>query len=172
MYNQVSIVAINLLGDDIDKSIENSENQSETAANNARSDQISIIDDLAFAMYQDREIAAIIKNLDRKKQECVHDEKFEQARKFKQAIQELIKVGERLARYEVEKRQAIENEDYETAQSKKDKMELYRTETYKQLQLLNLLDVVIEGGEGTEFLKRLQEIENNEQQQQEIYNQE
>ncbi|CAF4563341.1 unnamed protein product, partial [Rotaria magnacalcarata] len=72
MYNQVSIVAINLLGDDIDKSIENSENQSETAANNARSDQISIIDDLAFAMYQDREIAAIIKNLDRKKQECVH----------------------------------------------------------------------------------------------------
>ncbi|CAF2057327.1 unnamed protein product [Rotaria magnacalcarata] len=172
MYNQVSIVAINLLGDDIDKSIENSENQSETAANNARSDQISIIDDLAFAMYQDREIAAIIKNLDRKKQECVHDEKFEQARKFKQAIQELIKVGERLARYEVEKRQAIENEDYETAQSKKDKMELYRTETYKQLQLLNLLDVVIEGGEGTEFLKRLQEIENNEQQQQDIYNQE
>ncbi|CAF5004658.1 unnamed protein product, partial [Rotaria socialis] len=98
-------------------------------------------------------------------------EKFEQARKFKQAIQELIKVGERLARYEVEKRQAIENEDYETAQSKKDKMELYRTETYKQLQLLNLLDVVIEGGEGTEFLKRLQEIENNEQQQ-ENYNQE
>ncbi|CAF5129284.1 unnamed protein product, partial [Rotaria socialis] len=42
-------------------------------------------------MYQDREIAAIIKNLDRKKQEYVHDEKFEQARKFKQAIQELIK---------------------------------------------------------------------------------
>lgn len=60
-------------------------------------------------MYQDPEIAAIIRNLDRKKQECVHgevsliwsfplftfkdlDEKFDQARKFKQAIQELIKV--------------------------------------------------------------------------------
>ncbi|CAF1175141.1 unnamed protein product [Rotaria sordida] len=165
IYNQVSIVAINLLGDDIDKSHENVETQSDAIANSSRSDQISIIDDLAFAMYQDPEIAAIIKNLDRKKQECVHDEKFDQARKFKQAIQELIKIGERLARYEVEKRQAIENEDYETAQSKKDKMELYRTETYKQLQVLNLLDVVIEGGEGTEFLKRLQEIENNEQQQ-------
>ena len=37
-----------------------------------RSDQVSIIDDLAFAMYQDPEIAAIIRNLDRKKQECVH----------------------------------------------------------------------------------------------------
>jgi hypothetical protein len=81
-------------------------------------------------------------------------------------------------------------------------MELYRTETYKQLQVLNLLDVVIvskrkiysidifflndsfglvfffsylnikEGGQGTEFLKRLQEIENNEQQQQDNFNQE
>ena len=81
---------------------------------NLRSDQISIIDDLAFAMYQDPEIAAIIKNLERKKQEYVHskisqscsfsfdivlyqiynflDEKFDQARKFKQAIEELIKV--------------------------------------------------------------------------------
>ncbi|CAF3392835.1 unnamed protein product, partial [Rotaria socialis] len=59
-------------------------------------------------MYQDPEIAAIIKNLERKKQQHVHDENFDQARKFKQAIQELINIGERLARYEVEKRQAIE----------------------------------------------------------------
>jgi centrosomal protein CEP104 len=44
-------------------------------------------------MYQDPEIASIIKNLDRKKQECVYDENFEQARKFKQAIQELLKVN-------------------------------------------------------------------------------
>ena len=36
-----------------------------------RSDQVSIVDDLAFAVYQDPEIAAIIKNLERKKQECV-----------------------------------------------------------------------------------------------------
>ncbi len=78
-------------------------------------------------------------------------------------------------------------------------MELYRAETYKQLQLLNLLDVVIvskeklkflsniffliiqsysklkyvsqEGGEGTEFLKRLQESQDNDQQQEvDIFN--
>ncbi|CAF0816816.1 unnamed protein product [Didymodactylos carnosus] len=162
-YNQVSIVAINLIGDDADKfdthsNNENQYNEQGTVGTN-RSDQISIIDDLAFAMYQDPEIAVIIKNLDKKKQEAVNEEKFEQARKFKQAIQELIKVGERLARYDVEKRQAIENEDYETAQQKKDKMELYRAETYKQLQMLNLLDIVIEGGEGAEFLKRLQNSE-------------
>ena len=38
---------------------------------------------------------------------------------------------------------AFQNEDYATAQLKKDKMEIYRAETYKQLQVLNLLDVVI-----------------------------
>ena len=76
-----------------------------------------MIDDLAFAMYQDPEIAVIIRNLDRKKQECVHgkkqrtnaykiksfeflrillhhilEEKFDQARRFKQAVYELMKV--------------------------------------------------------------------------------
>ncbi|CAF3658895.1 unnamed protein product [Rotaria sp. Silwood1] len=53
---------------------------------------------------------------------------------------------------------------YEVAKAKKDKIELYRAETYKQLQTLNLLDIVIEGGEGTEFLKHLQESKYNEQQ--------
>ncbi|UJR22352.1 hypothetical protein I4U23_025414 [Adineta vaga] len=141
LHNQVSLVAINLLGDDMEKSRNNFDNQVDSAAN--RSEQISIVDDLAFAMFQDPEIAVIIRNLDRKKQEYVQDEKFDRARKFKQAIQELIKVGERLARYEVEKRQAIEREDYETAQARKDKMDVVRTETYKQLQALNLLDIVI-----------------------------
>jgi hypothetical protein len=47
-----------------------------------RSDQISIIDDLAFAMYQDPDIAAIIKNLDRKKQECVHGTPFPSFQSF------------------------------------------------------------------------------------------
>jgi hypothetical protein len=37
----------------------------------------------------------------------------------------------------------FQNEDYETAQIRKEKMELYRAETYKQLQALNLLDLVI-----------------------------
>jgi centrosomal protein CEP104 len=42
-----------------------------------RLDQVSILDDLAFAMYQDPEIAAIIRSLDRKKQDCVQgDDQF------------------------------------------------------------------------------------------------
>ena len=40
-----------------------------------------------------------------------------------------------------------QSEDYEMAQVKKEKMELYRADTYKQLQTLNLLDIVMVGGE-------------------------
>ena len=36
-----------------------------------RTDYISPLDDLAFAMYQDAEISQIIRNLDKKKTDCV-----------------------------------------------------------------------------------------------------
>jgi hypothetical protein len=36
-----------------------------------RSDYISPLDDLAFAMYQDAEISQIIRDLDKKKADCV-----------------------------------------------------------------------------------------------------
>ena len=47
-----------------------------------------------------------------------------------------------MARYDIEKRQAIENEDYEKAKAKKQQMQEYRAETYKQLQKHNLLDFI------------------------------
>ena len=61
---------------------------------------------------------------------------------MKQAISELYKIGERLARYDIEKRQAIEEEDYEKAKLKKQQMQEYRAETYRQLQMNNLLDFI------------------------------
>lgn len=50
-------------------------------------------------------------------------------------------VGERLGRYEVEKRCAIEKEDYDTAKQKKEQMEEYRLKVYQQLEVHNLLDM-------------------------------
>lgn len=70
------------------------------------------------------------------------DEKFDEAKRLKQAITELQKIGERLARYDIEKRQAIEEEDYEKAKIKKQQMLQYRADTYKQLQENNLLDMI------------------------------
>lgn len=50
------------------------------------------LDDLAFDMYQDPEVAYIIRLLDQKKQDMVRQEKFEQAKNLKQAIADLQKV--------------------------------------------------------------------------------
>jgi len=69
-------------------------------------------------------------------------EKYDEAKRLKQAISELYKIGERLARYDIEKRQAIEDEDYEKAKIKKQQMQEYRNETYKQLNQNNLLEYI------------------------------
>uniref|UniRef100_A0A452ITR0 Centrosomal protein of 104 kDa n=1 Tax=Gopherus agassizii TaxID=38772 RepID=A0A452ITR0_9SAUR len=52
----------------------------------------------------------------------------------------IFQVGERLGRYEVEKRCAVEKEDYDLAKQKKQQMEEYRLKVYQQLELHSLLD--------------------------------
>lgn len=70
----------------------------------------------------------------------VLDERFEYARKLKQAMESLRTAGERLGKYELEKRHAIEMEDYERARHKKIQMEEFRIEVYKQLCIEQLLE--------------------------------
>uniref|UniRef100_A0A3B4B522 Centrosomal protein of 104 kDa n=1 Tax=Periophthalmus magnuspinnatus TaxID=409849 RepID=A0A3B4B522_9GOBI len=98
------------------------------------------LDDLAFDMYQDPEVAQLIRLLHQRKQEMVHHEKFEKARLLKQALADLHKVGERLAWLEVEKRCALEKEDYEQAEHKRQHMEHYRSTMYRQLEVHQLLE--------------------------------
>ncbi|XP_014001138.1 centrosomal protein of 104 kDa isoform X3 [Salmo salar] len=156
LYNQVALVAINVLGDSVDGTavdtipsreqlIEHYLNsQHETALDGTymgKCESISPLDDLAFDMYQDPEVAHIIHLLDDKKQEMVRQERYEFAKTLKQAIADLQKVGERLGRYDVEKCCAIEKEDYDTAKKKKEQMEEYRMTVYHQLEVHNLLDM-------------------------------
>ena len=49
-------------------------------------------------------------------------------------------VGEKLGKAEVEKRQAIDNEDYDKAKSKKQQMDEYRLLAYEKLRVNDLLD--------------------------------
>uniref|UniRef100_A0A4W5PRU2 Centrosomal protein of 104 kDa n=1 Tax=Hucho hucho TaxID=62062 RepID=A0A4W5PRU2_9TELE len=157
LYNQVALVAINVLGDSVEGTavdtipsreqlIEHylNSSQHETALDGTymgKCESISPLDDLAFDMYQDPEVAHIIRLLDDKKQEMVRQERYEFAKTLKQAIADLQKVGERLGRYDVEKCCAIEKEDYDTAKKKKQQMEEYRMTVYHQLEVHNLLDM-------------------------------
>ncbi|XP_035413370.1 centrosomal protein of 104 kDa isoform X3 [Cygnus atratus] len=157
LYSQVALVAINIIGDPADYSNDSNNNPSREKLIDhylgsksddpaldgtylGKPDFISPLDDLAFDMYQDPEVAQIIRRLDEKKREAVHHERYDYAKKLKQAIADLQKVGERLGRYEVEKRYAVEKEDYDLAKKKKQQMEAYRLKVYQQLQLHNLMD--------------------------------
>ncbi|XP_028663154.2 centrosomal protein of 104 kDa [Erpetoichthys calabaricus] len=159
LYNQVALVAVNVLGDPVHTSementptreqliehyLNNSNNDSSVDATYmGKTNLISPLDDLAFDMYQDPEVAHIIRALDEKKQEAVRMERYDLAKKLKQAIADLQKVGERLGRYEVEKRCAVEKEDYDLAKQKKHQMDEYRMKVYQQLKLHNLLDTAV-----------------------------
>ncbi|NXI96060.1 CE104 protein, partial [Psophia crepitans] len=157
LYSQVALVAINVIGDPADYSNDSSNTPSaeklidhylgmksdDPALDGTylrKPDSISPLDDLAFDMYQDPEVAQIIRRLDEMKREAVHHERYDYAKKLKQAIADLQKVGERLGRYEVEKRYAVEREDYDLAKKKKEQMEAYRLKVYQQLELHDLLD--------------------------------
>uniref|UniRef100_A0A8C2V9U8 Centrosomal protein of 104 kDa n=1 Tax=Chinchilla lanigera TaxID=34839 RepID=A0A8C2V9U8_CHILA len=155
VYNQVALVAINIIGDPADFGDEsnttsreklmdhylghNPEDPALEGTYSGKSDYISPLDDLAFDMYQDPEVAQIIRRLDERKREAVQRERYDHAKKLKQAIADLHKVGERLGRYEVEKRCAVEKEDYDLAKEKKQQMARYRAQVYEQLALHGLL---------------------------------
>ncbi|XP_053755048.1 centrosomal protein of 104 kDa isoform X2 [Panthera pardus] len=156
IYNQVALVAVNIIGDPADFGDEsnitsreklidhylghNTEDPALEGTCTGKSDYISPLDDLAFDMYQDPEVAQIIRKLDERKREAVQKERYDYAKKLKQAIADLQKVGERLGRYEVEKRCAVEKEDYDRAKEKQQQMERFRSQVYEQLRLHSLVD--------------------------------
>lgn len=49
-------------------------------------------------------------------------------------------MGEKLGKMEVEKRQAVENEDYDTAAAKKVQIDEFRLQIYRDLNVYDLLE--------------------------------
>lgn len=121
---------------------------------------VSPYDDLAFEMYVASDIAKIIRDMEIKKYLAViskfwfyiwHNttlnvsppllgERFEYARKLKHAMLKLRTAGEKLGKYELEKRHAIELEDYERARHKKTQLEQYKIDIFEELGIEELLE--------------------------------
>lgn len=70
----------------------------------------------------------------------VVDERFEYARKLKLCMGALRSAGERLGRYSLAKRQAVQQEDFIAAKLRKEQMELYKKTVFEQLQVNALLE--------------------------------
>ncbi|XP_008195174.2 centrosomal protein of 104 kDa [Tribolium castaneum] len=137
--NQVSLIAVNVLGTEIIVRRHSSpENDDEKVENDP--EYWSPYDDLAFEMYVDIDVAKIIREMEAKKRLAVISERFEYARKLKLAMENLRSAGEKLGKYELEKRHAIELEDYERARHKKNQMDEYRTSVYQEFCVEQLLE--------------------------------
>ncbi|XP_057656102.1 centrosomal protein of 104 kDa [Diorhabda carinulata] len=141
-YNQVSLIAINILGKDINFQRPTNSDSDEGKIFDILNDPdyYSPYDDLAFLMYVDVDVAKIIKEMEIKKHLAVIHERFEYARKLKITMTKLRVAGEKLAKYELEKKYAIDVEDYEKARHKKNQMEQFRSEIYEELCIEQLME--------------------------------
>ncbi|XP_055298769.1 centrosomal protein of 104 kDa isoform X2 [Sitodiplosis mosellana] len=132
--NQVALIAINVFGEYL--STDNAM-QLIQSMNNERTETAlaSICDDLSFSMYVEETIVETIRELEQKKIKAVNDERFEYARKLKLCMGALRSAGERLGRYSLAKRQAVQQEDFIAAKLRKEQMELYKKMVFEQLQV-------------------------------------
>lgn len=134
-YNQVSLLAVNVLGESFD-----SNDDCFQTKDNVEPQLNSVCDDLLFSMYVEESITEIIRELELKKSEAVLNERFEYARKIKLCMSSLRVAGERLGRYALAKRQAIQIEDFIAAKLRKEQMDLYRLAVLKYLLVDELLE--------------------------------
>ncbi|XP_064075101.1 centrosomal protein of 104 kDa isoform X1 [Vanessa tameamea] len=113
--DQVALMAVNVLGDEIEDS-----NKSPTVKKAEVC--FSPYDDLAFVMYVDNEIADLVRSLDRKKKSAVAEERFEYARRLKSAGSALAAAGIRIGRWRLRKRTAAARDDFELARRMRDRI--------------------------------------------------
>ncbi|XP_068139975.1 centrosomal protein of 104 kDa isoform X1 [Drosophila tropicalis] len=148
---QISLLAVNILGEDLDVGNGNGDDQqqlnssstSDAAPLDTATGELalaSICDDLLFSMYVEESIVHYIRELEMRKTQAVNAERFEYARKLKLCMTALRTAGERLGRYSLAKRQAVQQEDFTTAKLRKEQMEMYRSTVLKQLQVQQLLE--------------------------------
>ncbi|OAD62722.1 hypothetical protein WN48_07538, partial [Eufriesea mexicana] len=134
IYQQVGLIAINILGEPYGQELTG---QGDAPYN---PHYTSPYDDLAFEMYVDREVAKIIRQMETKKLQAAEEERFVYASKLKVAMENLRKAGERLGKYELEKKYAIALEDYDKAKAKKAQAQQYRQQVYQSLEVQDLLE--------------------------------
>ncbi|KAH8283064.1 hypothetical protein KR054_011978 [Drosophila jambulina] len=149
--SQISLLAVNVLGEDLEPSPTNN-NTNNGEEHHSCSDAppldtatgelalASVCDDLLFSMYVEESIVQYIRELEQRKAQAVSAERFEYARKLKLCMTALRSAGERLGRYALAKRQAVQQEDFTTARLRKDQIEMYRTAVLRQLQVQQLLE--------------------------------
>ncbi|XP_058059903.1 centrosomal protein of 104 kDa [Anopheles bellator] len=145
--SQVALLAINILGEELSAEELSSMQGNASALLNAVPANIealngplaSVCDDLSYSMYVEESICEVVRKMEVLKIQAVQDERFEYARKLKLCMGALRTAGERLGRYALAKRQAVQAEDFTTARLRKEQIEMYRKAVFDQLRVELLL---------------------------------
>lgn len=145
---QIALIAVNVLGEEFDmESSANKESEENGSAvaqeqqqDSGESALASMCDDLLFSMYVEESISEIIREMENRKLKAVATERFEYARKLKLCMSALRSAGERLGRYALAKRQAVQQEDFTAAKLRKEQIEMYKSLVFKQLLIEDLLE--------------------------------
>ncbi|XP_043197628.1 centrosomal protein of 104 kDa-like [Amphibalanus amphitrite] len=140
-YNQVSILGVNFLGD-VKEANNNTVMPAPERSGSAMltQDGVSSYDDLAFNMYTDYEAVKWMRKLEARKAVAAKHERFDYAQNCKDAVELLQKAGLRLGKYEIEKRLAIEEENYDKAKQKKEHIDEYRQAVREALKVEQLME--------------------------------
>jgi len=125
IYNQVGIIAINVLGIPVEAG---SKRIPKISVVPARAKHIAPTEDLAFDMNFDNETAAKIREIHQAKEAAVASEEYELAKELKNAEDHLKHVGVKLAQLEEMKKQAVDHEDYDQAAMIKREIKAMRDE--------------------------------------------
>lgn len=139
-HNQVALLAVNILGEPFKANDLNHLRVKRVSDETLEVGLASITDDLSYCMYVEESIVDIVKQLEQLKQRAVEDERFEYARKVKLCMNCLRSAGERLGRYALSKRLAVQKEDFTTANLRKEQMEIYKKVVFERLELDKLLE--------------------------------
>jgi len=125
IYNQVSLVAVNLLGDAFGDEVPEGPASYGAAARGGGA-LGAPPRDLALEMDVDSVTAAQIRDLHAQKSRAIAEEDYDRAKELKAAVDRLREVGRKVAQLEAKKRAAVEREDYDEAKALKQDIEKLR----------------------------------------------
>ncbi|XP_050702856.1 centrosomal protein of 104 kDa-like isoform X2 [Eriocheir sinensis] len=142
LYNQVGLVGVNVLGNEVEDNNNSVSPDGEggQVPGGQKGGDVPLYHDLAFSMYVDAQVAETIKVLEERKAVALAEKRDQYATRLSAAVTQLRTAGERLGKYEIEKRHAIDTEHYTRAKEKKEQAERYREEVYRDLNIEELLE--------------------------------
>ena len=148
LFNQVGLVAINLLGSGSSSSNNNSLPSSSTIQNSSgshprnpqpdRSRGPLGSNDLSIDLNFDQDTALKLRQIAEAKQRAVQNEDYSTAKQLKVAENELKALGGKLAQLDVSKHEAVDAEDYDRAADLKGEMDDLRVQIEQHIRDINL----------------------------------